>query len=350
MSGSKFVEGILSCGVEVELSKAAMDATQNFANQMLLVGTFLDSFNDLSLKASTFVQNAEDAMADAETANANGQLAAGVLEISGPGTTIGYRTYREGTFGRFSPSELKELNQGNENLEAWKKNLNGGDAEIISGNRKANPLAASEEEQLQNAPLSGKGKPQEIEMADLSKKNGSPSQEKDGDSVSGAQNKSGAKRSSDAIDKIRNLKNKKFAASHPDQDPDAATVETLRSQRYAKGPIGKAYDDVEKKINKEIEENQSKRTQFHNDSDRRSQYLNAISQASARSAQAGGGYSAAAARRDQAEADRDKTMSEAASQGQKTAADTGTQGSQNSAQVISELNRAKSEIAQANRM
>ncbi len=319
MSGSKFVEGILSCGVEVELAKAVMAANQSYANQMLEVGAFLQGESFAAKKQSDQVENAERALAQVDMDNANTQLYQGITQVMGPAVTAGGRLGREtgligrenGLFGQGAGKTLGEINEEGQNVSAWKKALQEGEpAQVIGDDGKpaANPLAAKD-------------------IKD---------------------------------EEILNLKHGKYASSVAEKDQRLAAIKALKNFRgevttdaagnRTQTPRGKAYDDVESKLNDEEKAVQNHQQRFDSTTDRWSQYMQSFTQAASGFAGYTGGKRAADDRTAQAHEDAVKTICDYGTQGQKSAADQALQGSQNSAQAIAELNRAKSEIAQANRM
>lgn len=317
MTGSKFIEGILSCGVEVELSKAIMAANTSYANQMKEAGLFQLGESQAGYNQSVATQNAEDALAQVEMDNANTQLFQGITQIASPAATGIGRSCREagmigrenGFFGQSAGKSLSEINEEGQNVASWKKVLQGDPADVVSGNKSTNPLAAND-------------------ITD---------------------------------EQVQNLKNDKFANSKADSaDPRYAVMKTLKNFRgqttkdtsgnTVQSPRGKAYEDMESALDNEEKSINNHQQRYDATTERWTTYMQAVSQSTTSFAGYGGGKIAADDRKVQAQLDANRTLRDYAVQNQKSAADQAIQGSQNSAQSMAELARAKSEIAQANRM
>lgn len=298
--GSEFVGGILTSGVESQLALSAAKISEVMKNQIELQQTLLEGYGKAASANSAAVLSAGEKAADVESQNANVSFLQGGFGLATPLSQVGYRSYREGMVG--TPADLKEINEDSQKVKTIKDALHSNDADIVSGkNAEAQELSEEQMDNLRQKSVIG------------NKKSGE--------------------------------------AGYSDEDIEAVK---LAKRMRSNGPKNEAsrssrlYDDLEEKINKAEDGVNNRRQRYDGDTDRRSSYVQSATQ-SLTSFMTGTGQTLVSnARQAQAGADAVRTMSDFATNNQKSGVDTAQQAYSNTAQIYAEQIRVIGDLARAN--
>lgn len=248
--GTKYIPSVSAVTAFEAANIIRFEARQR-KNAIEEVKLFQDAQHDSADGLALATKNALDQQADVESQMAGSYIAQGAINLLTPIAGIGFQGYRSNT------EELKSINTEADNLNAWKGVLKEDNSQLMGGQPPNNGIP-------DNA--------------------------------------------------IRDLEQKTFASTHPDQDPTKKqTLEALTARRgipnQAIDPDA-IYEKVSKNIDKEEETNRNKAQSYHATTDRWEQKLNAILQGSAGIAAGSLQSEAAHERKIQAIAEGDKQYAE----------------------------------------
>lgn len=297
MDTNKLIAGPLAMGLQSQLAKTIAMTSKIMQQQTEIAQELQKASSEAALASSNAVLYSETELSRVESKDATTYFAAGGTDIAALTLPIGHRMYREGTFGSIAPGELNEDKEASTQISYLKNTLQ-------------NPEKA--------------------------------------EAYSGAKDPAVMKQVSD--EELNSLRNKPSKEYNENDIENLKKLKALRGASLKNDPIkrGNLYDDIEKKLNKEEDAVQTRRSRFENETEQTGRYLTQVGTAVSQFAQGGTKLAAAAARKDQAKADSYKSIYDYAASNQRGAADTAQQAFQNTSQAYEAQIREGAAIARAN--
>lgn len=290
--GSTFIAGLLASGVESQLALSIAKTAEIMKNQIQLQQTQQECYKAAAIASGDAVAEVDNKTADTDRAGANVYFCEGGLGFAAPAASAGLRTYRENS------SEMAEFNANSKQIEECQESLHKGEGQVISGKLEGN---SEDLEELKHKSV------------------------------------------------LSNKKVKTEGYTKEDKEK-LGLVKKLRSNgpKNESSRNGRLYDELDEKLNKELDGINNRRQRYEGDTDRYVGYVQSFSNSVVNFGKAGAQVVESNVRRNQADADKMRSIADYAVNNQKSGVDTTQQAYQNTAQLYSEEIRTFSDIARAN--
>lgn len=294
---SHFVPGINASGVMSQIAQNITLVAKVMGREIEEMVELQKGYSSAALAGSNSILDAENKMADVERQQGYTSFMQAGTELTTPIATATYRTTREAGISMFHGDELKEISADQSKIAEYKGLLHEGKVDAKFG----------------------------------------PQPQDDAEKLESLRHKS-------AVSKDPN---KRFDL---DDKANLSKLKGLRGKDAKEDPqeTRKLYRDIDKKLSEEEKEVNNRRESYNSTTERRAQYISAVTQSGAHAMGGFGKNLEADERKRQAELDSKRTIKDYAKDNQKSAADTAQQAFQNTSQLYAEQIRSQSDIARAN--